>query len=215
MWNSNSALIPDADHNDSLASQPHHWPLMLKGIRMCGWDDTTVKFYMLGNPLVWWLSTACLFAIVACSAFYLLRFKRGFREWYKGKGVPLPLTDRRVAYIPILRQVYSGGLQPPVLAIFHHGSRHVRAPLFPSAVLLDIRPRVHPRPPDKAIGRASPVDPLRHNHGVGSADVRLLLAHHVWDGFSCLAAPFPQLDSHLANIPALNLLQRYTSAYQC
>ncbi|KAJ9073991.1 Protein O-mannosyltransferase 2 [Entomophthora muscae] len=83
MWNSNSALTTDPDHNDSLASQPYHWPLMLKGIRMCGWDDAAVKFYMLGNPLVWWLSTWCLLAIVACGTFYLLRFKRRFREWYK------------------------------------------------------------------------------------------------------------------------------------
>ncbi|KAI0226571.1 Protein O-mannosyltransferase 2, partial [Massospora cicadina] len=79
MWNSNNALTPDPDHYDALASQPYHWPPMLKGIRMCGWDDATIKFYMLGNPLVWWLSTACLFVIVACACVYALRVKRNSR----------------------------------------------------------------------------------------------------------------------------------------
>lgn len=84
MWNSNNALTPDQDKDDALTSQPYHWPLMMRGIRMCGWGDDTIKFYMLGNPLVWWGSTLSLIIMLALYGGYLIRFKRGFREWYRG-----------------------------------------------------------------------------------------------------------------------------------
>ncbi|KAI9220194.1 Dolichyl-phosphate-mannose-protein mannosyltransferase-domain-containing protein [Blastocladiella britannica] len=55
MWTSNNALVPDPDKEpDQLTSLPREWPLMQAGIRMCSWGDGDIKFYMLGNPLVWW-----------------------------------------------------------------------------------------------------------------------------------------------------------------
>ncbi|KAI0226573.1 Protein O-mannosyltransferase 2 [Massospora cicadina] len=57
MWSTNNALVPDEDRLDHLTSRAWEWPLMRRGIRMCGWGDADVKYYMLGNPLVWWLSS--------------------------------------------------------------------------------------------------------------------------------------------------------------
>jgi dolichyl-phosphate-mannose-protein mannosyltransferase len=79
MWSSNNALVPDPDklEPDILASVPSQWPLCSVGLRMCGWDDSHFKVYLLGNPFIWWTGA---FSLVLFCAFYvilLLRFKRG------------------------------------------------------------------------------------------------------------------------------------------
>ncbi|KAJ7036855.1 glycosyltransferase family 39 protein [Mycena alexandri] len=78
MMNSNNALIPDPDKEDILASQPFDWPFLYLGLRMCGWADNQTKFYLMGNPIVWWGGGASL--IVALGAFlvYLGRMQRQY-----------------------------------------------------------------------------------------------------------------------------------------
>ena len=57
MWRTNNALVPDSELEPSaLTSKPYHWMFLLKGLRMSGFGDDAVKFYMLGNPLIWWTS---------------------------------------------------------------------------------------------------------------------------------------------------------------
>jgi dolichyl-phosphate-mannose-protein mannosyltransferase len=60
MWTANNALIPKPGKKDMLFSRPIQWPFLRAGIRMCNWKDETVKYYMLGNPIVWWLSSAAI-----------------------------------------------------------------------------------------------------------------------------------------------------------
>ncbi|KAJ3372297.1 Protein O-mannosyltransferase 2 [Allomyces arbusculus] len=77
MWTSNNALVPDPDKEpDGLTSSPSEWPLMQVGIRMCSWGDNDIKFYMLGNPLVWWGAIASLGAYAALWALYHAKFQR-------------------------------------------------------------------------------------------------------------------------------------------
>jgi dolichyl-phosphate-mannose-protein mannosyltransferase len=80
MMTSNNALVPDSDKQDDLASQFWQWPILNVGLRMCGWDDATVKYFLLGNPLVYWGSTASLGVIALLVAWYLVRWQRGYDE---------------------------------------------------------------------------------------------------------------------------------------
>ena len=80
MMTSNNALVPDPDKQDDLASKFWQWPLLQVGLRMCGWDDHIVKHFLLGNPAVYWGSTASLAILGAIVGWYLLRWQRGYRE---------------------------------------------------------------------------------------------------------------------------------------
>lgn len=80
MMTSNNALVPDPDKQDDLASQFWQWPILNVGLRMCGWDDNIVKYFLLGNPLVYWGSTASLGVVGLLVAWYLVRWQRGFPD---------------------------------------------------------------------------------------------------------------------------------------
>ncbi|KAF7782743.1 CAZyme family GT39 [Agaricus bisporus var. burnettii] len=57
MMTSNNALVPDPDKADILASKPFDWPLLHLGLRMCGWGDAQLKYYLIGTPTIWWGGT--------------------------------------------------------------------------------------------------------------------------------------------------------------
>ncbi len=80
MMTSNNALVPDPDKQDDLASQWWQWPILHVGLRMCGWDDKIVKYFLLGNPLVYWGSTAGLGVFAALVVWYTIRWQRGYAE---------------------------------------------------------------------------------------------------------------------------------------
>lgn len=77
---SNNALVPDPDKQDDLASQFWQWPILNVGLRMCGWDDSIVKYFLLGNPMVYWGSTASLGIFGLVVLWYLVRWQRGYDE---------------------------------------------------------------------------------------------------------------------------------------
>ncbi|KAG0202701.1 Protein O-mannosyltransferase 2 [Mortierella sp. GBA30] len=80
MMTSNNALIPDPDKEDVLASTPSQWPFLAVGLRMCGWGDDLVKFYLLGNPVVWWGSALSLLVFGLTLGFYIVRRQRKFQD---------------------------------------------------------------------------------------------------------------------------------------
>ena len=77
---SNNALVPDPDKQDDLASAFWQWPILNVGLRMCSWDDGVIKYFLLGNPLVYWGSTASLGGFGLLLVWYLLRWQRGYQE---------------------------------------------------------------------------------------------------------------------------------------
>jgi dolichyl-phosphate-mannose-protein mannosyltransferase len=78
MWRTNNALIPDPELElGQLASYPYQWMFLTKGSRMSGWEDERVKFFMLGNPLIWWTSSVAIVALLAVWAAGFLAEKRG------------------------------------------------------------------------------------------------------------------------------------------
>ena len=80
MMTSNNALVPDPDKQDDLASQWWQWPILNVGLRMCSWDDNTVKYFLLGNPIVYWGSTTALAFSGFLVVWYLIRWQRGYDE---------------------------------------------------------------------------------------------------------------------------------------
>jgi dolichyl-phosphate-mannose-protein mannosyltransferase len=85
MWTSNNALVPDPDKDDILASKPTDWPFLRLGLRMCGWGDGMIKFYLLGTPIIWWFSTISLFLGLGAAGVYLARMQRQYRDWAPGE----------------------------------------------------------------------------------------------------------------------------------
>ena len=78
MMTSNNALIPDPDKEDILASKPWDWPFLHLGLRMCGWGDQQVKYYLLGTPVIYWGGALSLIAFVLVFCVYLLRIQRKY-----------------------------------------------------------------------------------------------------------------------------------------
>lgn len=82
MWTTNNALTPDKDKEpDALTSQPWEWPLQRVGLRMCGWGDHEIKFYLIGHPLGWLGSTASLALFLVSLFIYAIRSKRMANDW--------------------------------------------------------------------------------------------------------------------------------------
>ena len=80
MWRLNNALIPDLDKDDRLTSTPTQWPLVSVGLRMCGWGDDNVKYFLLGNPMVWWSSFISLWVFIITAGVYHVQRRRQFCE---------------------------------------------------------------------------------------------------------------------------------------
>lgn len=85
MWTSNNALVPDPDKDDILASSPSDWPFLHLGLRMCGWGDGQIKFYLLGTPIIWWGSSIALVLGLVLAFWYVLRMQRQYRDWKEGE----------------------------------------------------------------------------------------------------------------------------------
>ncbi|KAJ3099454.1 Protein O-mannosyltransferase 2 [Phlyctochytrium planicorne] len=84
MWTSNNALTPDPNKEpDQLTSEPYHWPFLLKGLRMCGWGDEDIKFFLLGHPLIWWGSAVSFFVFAIIAFVYAVRYQRKCHDWTK------------------------------------------------------------------------------------------------------------------------------------
>jgi dolichyl-phosphate-mannose-protein mannosyltransferase len=104
MMTSNNALIPDPDKQDDLASKFWEWPILHVGLRMCSWDDKTVKYFLLGNPIVYWGSTASLGIFGLLFLWYLIRWQRGYHELSQ----------------PDIDHIHYSGLYPVVGWVLHY-----------------------------------------------------------------------------------------------
>lgn len=77
MWTSNNALtVNPAKEPDEISSEWTEWPLMDVGMRMNGWGDKEIKFYLLGNPVVWLGGLFSVFGLVTLVLVYLVLSQR-------------------------------------------------------------------------------------------------------------------------------------------
>ncbi|KAJ1920639.1 Protein O-mannosyltransferase 2 [Mycoemilia scoparia] len=78
MGRTNNALVPDDDKVDPISSVPLDWLFNRVGLRMCGWEDDRYKFFLIGNPVIWWSSTFICIAFFPLQVlYYLIRYRRG------------------------------------------------------------------------------------------------------------------------------------------
>ncbi|KAG2124692.1 glycosyltransferase family 39 protein [Suillus clintonianus] len=75
MWTTNAGLT-DRHMYDS---RPLTWPRLRRGINF--WVKDHRQIYLIGNPFVWWSSTASVIAYMIVRGFLVLRAKRGYRDF--------------------------------------------------------------------------------------------------------------------------------------
>lgn len=75
MWTTNAGLT----ESHAWDSRPPSWPTLLRGINFWGKDHRQV--YLLGNPLIWWSSTAAIALYVAFKGLAVLRWQRSFNDY--------------------------------------------------------------------------------------------------------------------------------------
>ncbi|KAJ2232564.1 Protein O-mannosyltransferase 2 [Coemansia sp. RSA 1722] len=86
MWLTNNALIPDHDKHNVLESDPVSWPFMIYPMRMVGWDNKSIKYLEIGNPLLWWGSAAVCLLFPIQLLYWLVRWQRGsMAHWRAGE----------------------------------------------------------------------------------------------------------------------------------
>ncbi|KAI9299164.1 PMT-domain-containing protein [Neoconidiobolus thromboides FSU 785] len=85
MWSIHGIIKPSVDHDEPIESRAKDWPLLFKGIRMSSWGDEDIKFFMIGNISIWWLSTFSVIIYPILYIIYSIRFKYGIIEWTKGE----------------------------------------------------------------------------------------------------------------------------------
>ncbi|KAI9504698.1 Protein O-mannosyltransferase 2 [Coemansia spiralis] len=78
---SNNKLIADHDRYKHTESSPWSWPFLLYPMRLAAWNDKSIKYYEVGNPVTWWASTLCCFLYPLQLLYWLVRWRRGLSVW--------------------------------------------------------------------------------------------------------------------------------------
>ncbi|KAJ1728869.1 Protein O-mannosyltransferase 2, partial [Coemansia biformis] len=77
MARSNNGLVPDKDKYTHLESDPWTWPFLLYPMRLLGsWNEGDIKYYEVGNPLLWWASTCCCILLPLRLLYHFARRQR-------------------------------------------------------------------------------------------------------------------------------------------
>ncbi|KAK9472052.1 Dolichyl-phosphate-mannose-protein mannosyltransferase-domain-containing protein [Dipodascopsis tothii] len=80
MWTTNAGLT--ASH--TWDSRPSSWPVLRRGINF--WNTEHKQVYLIGNPVVWWASSAVVAVFLAFKVVTIVRWQRGYND-YAREGV--------------------------------------------------------------------------------------------------------------------------------
>jgi dolichyl-phosphate-mannose-protein mannosyltransferase len=75
MWRTNAGLT----ESHAWDSRPGSWPILARGINF--WGKNFRQVYLLGNPFIWWSTTALIGVYVAIKGLAVLRWQRGYRDY--------------------------------------------------------------------------------------------------------------------------------------
>lgn len=75
MWTTNAGLV----ESHAWDSRPSSWPTLLRGINFWGKDNRQI--YLLGNPLIWWSTTAAIGIYFIVKGFSILRWQRSCGDY--------------------------------------------------------------------------------------------------------------------------------------
>lgn len=78
MWRTNAGLI----ESHAWDSRPEIWPFLTRGINF--WGKNHRQIYLIGNPLIWWSSTAAIAVYVIFKVIAILRWQRGYSDYRNG-----------------------------------------------------------------------------------------------------------------------------------
>ncbi|KAJ2783164.1 Protein O-mannosyltransferase 2 [Coemansia interrupta] len=67
---SNNGLTTDPDKYKQAESSPWSWPLLFYPMRMGPWTDDAIKYYEIGNPVLWWASSFCCLVLYPLQLIY-------------------------------------------------------------------------------------------------------------------------------------------------
>ncbi|KAJ7196882.1 glycosyltransferase family 39 protein [Mycena haematopus] len=81
MWTTNAGLTD----RHTFDSRPDSWPRLRRGINF--WFKDRTQIYLIGNPMVWWLSTLAILSYIGVRGFLVLRAKRGYRDFDNSRVV--------------------------------------------------------------------------------------------------------------------------------
>ncbi|KAI0786533.1 glycosyltransferase family 39 protein [Abortiporus biennis] len=81
MWTTNAGLTDRHTYD----SRPSSWPVLRRGINF--WVKDHRQIYLLGNPIIWWLSTTAVALYILVRGFLILRAKRGYKDFDNTKVV--------------------------------------------------------------------------------------------------------------------------------
>lgn len=80
MMSTNNALVTDPDKLDRLASDAWEWPTLHKGLRLNGWHDDNVKYFLMGTPASTWASSAAVLGFMVLVIVLVLRWQRQYND---------------------------------------------------------------------------------------------------------------------------------------
>jgi dolichyl-phosphate-mannose-protein mannosyltransferase len=69
------------------------------------WVKDNRQIYLLGNPMIWFLSTASIAAYVAVRALLILRAQRGYRDFENSKQLFYMFNTQQFRFSPLARVV--------------------------------------------------------------------------------------------------------------
>lgn len=75
MWTTNAGLV----ESHAWDSRPPSWPILRRGINFWGKDHRQI--YLIGNPVIWWSSTAAIGIYFAFKGLSVLRWQRGYKDY--------------------------------------------------------------------------------------------------------------------------------------
>ncbi|KAK0490321.1 glycosyltransferase family 39 protein [Armillaria novae-zelandiae] len=81
MWTTNAGLTD----RHTFDSRPDSWPRLRRGINF--WVKDHRQIYLIGNPIIWWLSTLSVASYIFVRGFLILRAKRGYQDFASTKVV--------------------------------------------------------------------------------------------------------------------------------
>ncbi|KAJ2797408.1 Protein O-mannosyltransferase 2, partial [Coemansia furcata] len=81
----NNRLVADLDYYKHIESDPWSWPFLLYPMRLVSWADNSIKYYEIGNPLLWWASTLCCLLYPLQIGYWLIRRHRQYNDWRPGE----------------------------------------------------------------------------------------------------------------------------------
>ncbi|KAJ2825898.1 Protein O-mannosyltransferase 2 [Coemansia erecta] len=81
MGKTNNALSPDVNKYSVLESRPASWPFLIYPMRMVGWSDSNIKYYEIGNPILWWASAVVCIFYPFRLLFWALQMQRRCSRW--------------------------------------------------------------------------------------------------------------------------------------